>query len=125
MSEHRRFQAAFTLIELLVVIAVISLLMGILLPALRKARFRAYETSCLSNLRQINLALIMYANEDPASRYPLELTEHNPHTMLLKKLNAYEDDALIQAFYCPQANFLEQYANDPNAGVPTGGVSTY
>ena len=100
MKNQKRFIVGFTLIELLVVIAVIALLMGILVPVLHKVRFRANETSCLSNLRQVNLALIMYANEDNQNRYPLEPTEHNPHRGLLIKLNAYKDDGLIKAFYC-------------------------
>jgi len=124
MRENNRLEVGFTLIELLVVIAVIGLLMGILLPVLHKVRFRANETSCLSNLRQVNLALIMYANDDNKNRYPLEPTEHNPHRGLLEKLNAYRDDGLMKAFYCPQANFLEQFANDPNGGVPPGGVDS-
>lgn len=54
---------AFTLIELLVVIAVIALLMAILVPVLRSARERAHRVVCLSNLRQITLAWIAYAEQ--------------------------------------------------------------
>jgi prepilin-type N-terminal cleavage/methylation domain-containing protein len=50
----------FTLVELLVVISVIGLLMGILVPALNKARGSAYRTYCMSNLRQIGVALRSY-----------------------------------------------------------------
>ena len=53
----------FTLIELLVVIAVIALLMGILLPALNLARDQGRKASCMSNMRQVGIALAMYQNE--------------------------------------------------------------
>lgn len=59
----RRLQRGFTLIELLVVIAIIALLLAILLPSLGRAREQARATRCLSNFRQIGVAMHAYATD--------------------------------------------------------------
>lgn len=67
---RRRGSMAFTLIELLVVVAIVSILAALLLPSLRRAREQAKAVQCMSNLKQLALAMNMYADESEEKLLP-------------------------------------------------------
>jgi prepilin-type N-terminal cleavage/methylation domain-containing protein/prepilin-type processing-associated H-X9-DG protein len=95
---HRK---GFTLIELLVVIAIIAILAAILFPVFAKAREKARQTSCLSNEKQICLAILMYVQDyDEMMPAPVDWGAYNsPMPWLL-----YPYVKNWQLFHCPDAS---------------------
>ena len=95
-TKQRGPRLAFTLIELLVVIAIIAILASLLLPALAKAKESAKRIQCTSGIRQLGLAVTMYADENEGF-YPQR--SGNPSNMWPLELQPYYLDTKV--LYCP------------------------
>ena len=68
-------QAAFTLIELLVVVAIIAILAALLLPALQRAKESARAAKCMSNLKQMGVAAILYTEDNGGRSFSIIWTD--------------------------------------------------
>jgi len=96
----RNTRNAFTLIELLVVVAIISILAAILFPVFAKAREQARKAVCASNLKQIGLATMMYA-QDFDEKYPMS---NIGGVRVYNLLEPYTKS--IQVWICPTAGMI-------------------
>lgn len=116
-SRHQEAKLAFTLIELLVVIAIIAILAGLLLPALAKAKTKADRVSCLNNLKQVEMFMQFYTDEN-RDVFPAHRNGDRPTGDAAKYLTNWWGNAIVtygggksNLFHCPA---IKSKRNDNN-----------
>jgi prepilin-type N-terminal cleavage/methylation domain-containing protein len=124
----KKQQRLFTLIELLVVIAIIAILAAMLLPALAKAREKAQQASCISNLKQFGLGLSMYV-QDGGVRANFPRSPYRDSGEDYRNTNAdvwinYNRTASDLAFY-PEHGSLYKYIGDPGVYVCPSDINEF
>ena len=114
-----RHRAGFTLIELLVVIAIIAILAAILFPVFARARDKARQASCSSNLKQIGIGILMYA-QDYDERFPLFYTPWDGNTSA-RGIGFYDPVGPYvmneQLYLCPSDDYA---TTSTRSELPTG-----
>lgn len=112
LSPARRLprKSAFTLIELLVVIAIIAILAAILFPVFAKAREQARKTSCLSNVKQLMLADMQYA-QDNDEIHSFVFGDYAQHTSWSQAVWPYVKS--YQVYICPSDTIARLNAKEP------------
>ena len=111
MTGARLTSNGFTLVELLVVIGIIAVLISILLPALNKARKAAQTVACLSNLRQIGLGFIQYA-QDNRGNWPMYIFTNSNGTLSRVGFEDYPLEAALSRYLGPKRLDYTRVAKD-------------
>jgi prepilin-type N-terminal cleavage/methylation domain-containing protein/prepilin-type processing-associated H-X9-DG protein len=120
-----KFNRGFTLIELLVVIAIIGILAGILLPVLSRARESARKTQCMSNVKQIGMGLIMYANEN-SETFPSD-SAYSGSAPAMRGLNLLYDTYISdnKVFNCTSDTSVTAATNAGMSVSTSGGTEAF